>query len=120
MTTAHDNTYTVPDDPADPEAAALELIVRVPTDVLGHDSPRDALQDFASLLHAEDCFAGMSWHDARHAATVIICDAINQDDAPAVLRDRAARVLDGTDNMTWDDRDAMARALTIGAEVLSL
>ncbi len=33
---------------------------------------------------------------------------------------RAERVLDGTDNMTWDDRDAMARALRIGAEVLAL
>jgi len=30
MTTALDDTYTVPDDPADPETAALELIVRVP------------------------------------------------------------------------------------------
>ena len=46
-------TYTVPDHPADPEAAALELIVQIPADVLGHNSPpRDALQDFASLLHA--------------------------------------------------------------------
>ena len=95
--------------------------MRVPCDVLGHDSPpREALQDFASLLDAEDCFAGMSWHDARHAATVIIFDAINQDDAQAVLLRRAERVLDGTDNMTWDNRDAMARALTIGAEVLGL
>ncbi len=45
--------YIAPDNPADPEAAALELIVRVPTDLLGYDSPpRDALQDFTSLpLH---------------------------------------------------------------------
>jgi hypothetical protein len=67
--------YTVPTNPADPEAAALELIVRVPSDILGHDSPpRDALQDFVSLLDAENCFIGMSWHDARHAATVSIYD----------------------------------------------
>jgi hypothetical protein len=32
----------------------------------------------------------------------------------------AERVLAGTGNMTWDDRDAMAWALTIGAKVLAL
>jgi hypothetical protein len=32
MTTDH--------DPADPETAALDLIVRRPIDVLGHDCPR--------------------------------------------------------------------------------
>lgn len=47
-------TYTVSTDPADPEAAAREPNVLVPTDAPGHHSPpRDALQDFASLLHAE-------------------------------------------------------------------
>ena len=102
--------------PADPEQAALELIVRIPADVLGKDSPpRDALQDFTSLLHAESAFAGMSWHDARHAATAIIVDAINRDDAPEFLRWRADRVRDGSDNPA-----AMVRALTIGAQVLAL
>jgi len=61
--------YGVPDDPSDPETATLELIVRIPAEVLRHDSPpRDALQHFASLLNAEGCFAGMAWADARHAA----------------------------------------------------
>ncbi len=123
MTT--DNTatseYAVPDDPADPEAAALELSVMVPTEVLGHDSPpRDALQDLASLLHAEGALAGLSWHDARHAATAIMYDAINCDDAARSLLRRAERVRDGSDNMAWDDRAAMVRALTIGAQVLGL
>ena len=119
MTTAHEDTYTVPDDPDDPETAALELIVRVPTDVLGHDwPPRDALQDLASLLHAEGALAGLSWHDARHAATAIVVDAITRDDAAEFLRGRADRARDGSDNMEWDDREAMARALTIGAAVL--
>lgn len=113
--------YTVPDNPADPEAAALELIVRIPGELLGHDSPpTEVLQDFASLLDAEGAFAGLSWHDARHAASVIMVDAINQADAPAVLLRRAERVLDGTDNMPWDDRVGMARALRIGAKVLGL
>jgi hypothetical protein len=35
--------------------------VRVPAEVLGHDSPpRDALQDFASLLLAEPACPGMT------------------------------------------------------------
>ncbi len=85
MTT--ESTYTIPESPADPETAALELVVRIPTDVLGKDSPpREALQDFTSLLHPEGCFAGMSWHDVRHAATVMIVDAINHDDLERVLR----------------------------------
>jgi hypothetical protein len=114
-------TYTVPDNPADPEAAALDLIVRIPADVLGHDSPpRDALQDFASLLHAEGCFAGMSWHDAKHAATAIVFDASSRDDGAAFLRQRANRVRAGTDGVTWDDPAKMARALSIGAAVLGL
>jgi hypothetical protein len=41
MTTARDDTYIVRDDPADPEAAAMDLIVRVPGDVLGKDSTAD-------------------------------------------------------------------------------
>lgn len=37
--------YTVPDDPADPEAAALELIVRLPQDI---ESPP---AEMVALLH---------------------------------------------------------------------
>jgi len=40
----------------------------------------------------------VSWH-AKHAAAVILCDAINRDDAAAALRRRAERVLDGTDDV---------------------
>ena len=62
----------------------------------------------------------MTWHDARHAAAAIICDASNRDDGAGCLRGRADRVRAGTDGMTWDDPAAMARALSIGAEVLGL
>jgi len=78
------------------------------------------LQDFTLLLDVEGCFAGMSWHDARHAATVMLCAALHRDDATEFLRARAERVLDGTDNLTRDDREAMARALTTAADVLGL
>jgi hypothetical protein len=108
--------YTVPTDPPDPEAAALELIVRVPVDLVGHDSPsREALQEFAALLSAEGVFAGMSWHDAKHAASVIVFDAINRDDSVGFLRAQADRVRAGTDGITWDDPAAMVRALTAAA-----
>lgn len=48
---AANTTYTVPDNPPDPEAAALELIVRLPADLLGHDWPlREVLQEFTTVL----------------------------------------------------------------------
>ncbi len=58
-------TYAVPTNPVDPEAAALELIVRLPAKLLGSDSFTPVLQDYCSLLHAESAFAGLSWNDAR-------------------------------------------------------
>lgn len=72
------------------------------------------------LLSAEDTFAGMSWHDAKHAATAIICDAISREDAASFLLRRADRALNGADNMKWYDPAAMARAMTIGAKVLGV
>ncbi len=102
--------YTVPDNPADPEQAALELIVRVPAEILDrHPALREALQYVTSMLDAERCFAGISWHDAKHAATAIMVDAIGRDDAADALRQRAGKVHDGSDNMRWDDRAAMAQ-----------
>lgn len=117
MTTA----YTPPDNPADPEAAALDLIVRLPGAVLGRDwPPLDVLQEFAQVLQIEGALAGMSWHDAKHAAVAIIADVMNQADAAAALLRRADRALDGSDGMSWNDPAAMSRALTVGAKVLGL
>ncbi|RAV14663.1 hypothetical protein DQP55_08880 [Mycolicibacterium sp. GF69] len=54
----------------------------MPPEVIGAVShPREVLQEFTMVLSAEDTFAGMSWHDAKHAATAIICDAISREDA---------------------------------------
>ncbi len=78
------------------------------------------LQELAALLDAEGTFAGMSWHDAKHAAISIVADALDRDDPPGFLRARAQRALGGTDNMSWDDPVKMARALSIGAMVLEL
>ena len=52
---------------------------------------RTVLQELAAMLDAEAAFAGMSWHDARHAATAIVVDALGRDDAPEFLRARPPR-----------------------------
>jgi hypothetical protein len=51
------SSYAVPDDPADPEAAALELIVRLPADIMDTDAFTSVLQDFCGVLHVERAFA---------------------------------------------------------------
>jgi hypothetical protein len=115
--------YTVPDDPADPEAAALELIVRIPCVVLEPDFPEqltEALQDYAGALHVEGAFVGLSWEDAKQIAAAVAFDAVMRDDAADFLRGRAARASAGTDNMPWRDRDGAVRAMNIAATVLGL
>jgi hypothetical protein len=113
-------TYTDPDHPADPEAAALELIVRVPEEITNDSSVRAILQELTAMLQVEDTFTGMSWHDAKHAATAIVVDALHRDSAGESLRGRAQRVLAGTDGITWDSPAKMARALSTAATVLGL
>jgi hypothetical protein len=74
-------TYDVPDNPAEPEAAALELIVRMPSSI----SPRlaadaeasgltEILQDYCSVLDAEGAFSGLSWVDAKPVAAAVCFD----------------------------------------------
>ncbi len=111
-------TYIAPDDPADPETAALELIVRIPAEVLGTDAYTTVLQDYCGILHAESAFAGLSWNDARHVAAAVSFDVCTRDDAAGFIRERADKIRDGSDNMVWDDRDAMVRALSIAADLL--
>jgi hypothetical protein len=115
------DTYTVPESPADPQAAALELIQRFPHEVIGRDDPpREVLAALAALLAGAGAFAGLSWHDAKHAAAAIVVDLISREDAPGFLLQRADRALDGSDGMRWDDPALMSRALTVAAQVVAL
>lgn len=114
------NDYTVPDNPPDPEGAALELIVRMPEAVMRDTGAREILQELTAMLEVEGTFTGMSWHDAKHAAVAIVVDALQRDDAHTFLLARARRARDGSDGITWDDPEAMSRALTIGAKVVGL
>jgi hypothetical protein len=58
----------------DPEAAALELIVRLPIDLLAAEGLRSVLQDYAGVLHSEGVFAGMAWSDASRVAAAVVMD----------------------------------------------
>ena len=93
--------YTVPDSPADPEAAALELIVRMPCQVMHAPAEVcEVLQEFCGILQLEGCFSGLVWGDAKAIAAAVAFDAVTRDDAADFIRNRARNVLAGTDNMT--------------------
>ena len=116
MSTTH--TFTVPDNPADPEAAALDLIVRLPAQVMHTDRFVPVLQDYCGMLHAEGAFTGLAWADAKQVAAAVAVDACTQDNGAEVLRNRARNALSGADNMGWRNREGVARALNIAAMVL--
>lgn len=118
-------TYVVPDNPQDPEAAALELIVRLPSSLSDRLTAAAAatglteiLQDYCSVLDAERAFTGLSWDDAKTVAVAVCFDICNRDDAADFLRNRARNVLAGSDNTPWKNRDGAARALNVAAAVL--
>lgn len=113
-------TYVVPDNPADPEAAALELIVRMPQTILNCDDFTPVLQELCSIFDAEGAFAGLSWGDAKQIAAAVSADLIVRNDAQEFIAQRARNVLGRRCGMTWDDREAAARALNIVAGVLGL
>jgi hypothetical protein len=116
-------TYTLPRSPVDPETAALDLIVRLPIDLLDAEGLRPVLQDYSGVLHAEGVFAGMSWADAGRVATVVafdVCLRCLRDDTADFLRDRARIVAAGTDDVAWHDRARVAQALDAAATVFEL
>jgi hypothetical protein len=114
-------SYICPDDPTDPEAAALELIVCMPSDFMHADATvTQALQDYAGALDVESCFSGLSWVDCKPIAAMICFDVTQRDDAADFMRGRARNAMSGVDGLPWADRQGAARALNIAAAVLGL
>lgn len=111
-------TYAPPIDPADPEAAALDLIVEAAEAATGSTAFRPVLQDLAGLLQVEGALAGLAWPDARLVAAAISFGACTQDDPAAALRERAAAASASRDEVAWCDRAAAVRAFGIAAAVL--
>jgi hypothetical protein len=73
-------SYTVPDNPADPEAAALDLIGALPGDILHTGAFTEVLQDYCSVPHADGAFAGLESADARQIAAAVTWDVISRDE----------------------------------------
>ena len=76
--------YIVPDAPTDPESAALELIVRLPSSLSDRLAVAaqnfglvEILQDYCSVLDAERAFEGLPWDDAKAIAVAICFDICN-------------------------------------------
>jgi len=73
-------SYIVPDNPADPEAAALDLIERPTRRDSAHGAFTEVLQDYCSVPHADGAFAGLEWADARQIAAAVSWDVISRDE----------------------------------------
>ena len=117
------DTYTPPENPADPEAAALEMIVKIPTIYLAEPGRLlhpliEVLQDLTGLLSAAGAFTGMVWPDAKQAAAAVAFDVCLREYPAVMLRERAANAASGADGMDWQDRERAARALRIAADIL--
>ena len=103
----------------DPENAALELIAAT-ADTLDGETDTDMLRGLCSPLRRQRCFAGLCWPDARLVALAIVEAATTRTDAAYCLVSRSRDALAGTDGAAWWDRDKVAQALTIAADVLGL
>lgn len=103
--------------PADPETAALDLIVQIAESVPGADALRASLQNLAGVLHLEGALAGLAtMDDARLAAATIAEAAVTADDPVGALRIRAAATRAGCSDCT--DPRGLALALDGAATVL--
>jgi hypothetical protein len=105
--------------PADPQSAALDLIVRI-AEALPGGAPalRAALQHLAGVLQLECALADLAWDDVRLAAATIVDAACTADDPVGALRIRAAAMRAGC----WDcaNPQGLAQALDRAATVLDV
>ncbi|RDH75496.1 amino acid aminotransferase [Mycolicibacterium moriokaense] len=103
--------------PADPESAALELLVDAAETATGSAAFRAILQDLAGLLHAEGALAGLAWEDARLVAAAVSFDACTAADPVGSLRRRAAAMRTGRGPRCVDSA-GIAQAIDVAATVL--
>lgn len=113
-------TTTINTPPADPEVAALDLIVQAAEAATGSTAFRAVLQDLAGALHAEGALAGLAWGDARLVAAAISYDACMVDDPARSLRSRAVSMRAGRPRVRCANRAGVARALDVAATVLDV
>jgi hypothetical protein len=106
--------------PADPESAALDLLVQAAEDATGSTAFRAVLQDLAGLLHAEGALAGLEWMDARLVAAAVSFDVCTAADPVGSLRRRAAAMRSGRGRPRCVDPAGIAQALDVAATVLEL
>lgn len=113
-------TITRTTTPLDPEAAALDLLVRAAETATGSTAFREPMQDLAGALHAEGALAGLVWGDARLVAASIGHDACTLGDPVRALRNRAATVRAGTWGAWCADPEGVAQALGTAATILDV
>jgi hypothetical protein len=107
--------YAIPDPDADPENAALQLIIRLPAKILHTDRRALVWHAYAAVLAEEHAFQGLGWPDAKLCASMIAA-AITRPGAADVLLNHARDALAGTDGIAWRNRDLVARAFVIAAD----
>lgn len=116
-------TTTINTPPADPESAALDLIVLIAEALPGGARAlRGALQHFAGALQLESALSSLTTiTDARVAAGTIAEFACTADDAVGSLRIRAAALRAGCWGSEFtSDPDGLAQALDGAASVLDV
>lgn len=104
---------------ADPESAALDLIIRIGEAVPGAVALHASLRHLASALHIEGALACVATlADARVAAATITEAICTSDDPVGTLRIRAAAMRAGC----WDcaDPQGLAQALDEAATVVDV
>jgi hypothetical protein len=112
-------TTAINKPPADPESAALALLVAAAETATGSTAFRAVLQDLAGALDAEGALASLAWVDARLVAAAVSFDACTAADPVGSLRRRAAAVRAGRGPRCVDTA-GVAEALGVAATVLEL
>lgn len=104
--------------PADPESAALDLLVQSAETATSSTAYRAVLQDLAGALKAEGALAGLAWADARLVAAAVSFDACTVADPVESLHRRAAAVRAGRGPRCVNPA-GIAQALDVVATVLN-